>query len=465
MTHDKVQISNARKSHSTMMRGRRGRKRRHDTLAALEELDAGELARDCGVMKRRRLAAGVMALMLTVVHPAVVQTALAGGGTREDSVTLRREQVEFDLWCSTMASTLFLQMFRMSKPLFMKLVDIIRADVATCDWHATCATGRAVPVEVKLGITLRWLFGGSYLDACAMFRVAKSSTIKWRWAIMRALYKHLHVRMPTDQATLLRYNADWLRKQAYQVFTGIVGAVDGILIKIRCPSAAEAAKPAKFWCRKGYYSVNMQAVVDAHGRFIFVAVDMPGSSHDATAFRYSELYRHIEQGVYDGFYFLADAAYRCVGRMLTPFVGALTDEQSVFSFFHSSLRVTVERSFGQLVARFGILWRPLSCAHRRVPLVLNVCCALHNWLLDNNEPIILQPPSGRNSVRQHERPYLNADDVPEDMLPDNDADVQGGRRLSGMEGLRDRLAREMFHDRIMRRPYTRGDAVARGAAR
>ena len=180
MTHDKVQISNARKSHSTMMRGRRGRKRRHDTLAALEELDAGELAQDCAVIKRRRLAAGVLALMLTVVHPAVVQTALAGGGTREDSVTLRRERVEFDLWCSTMASTLFLQMFRMSKPLFMKLVDIIRADVATCDWHATCATGRAVPVEVKLGITLRWLFGGSYLDACAMFRVAKSSTIKWR---------------------------------------------------------------------------------------------------------------------------------------------------------------------------------------------------------------------------------------------------------------------------------------------
>ena len=29
-----------------MMRGRRGRKRRHDTLAALEELDACELARD-----------------------------------------------------------------------------------------------------------------------------------------------------------------------------------------------------------------------------------------------------------------------------------------------------------------------------------------------------------------------------------------------------------------------------------
>ena len=99
-----------------MMRGRRGRKRRHDTLAALEELDAGELARDCGVMKRRRLAAGVMALMLTVVHPAVVQTALAGGGTREDSVTLRREQVEFDLWCSTMASTLFLQMFPETVP-------------------------------------------------------------------------------------------------------------------------------------------------------------------------------------------------------------------------------------------------------------------------------------------------------------------------------------------------------------
>ena len=48
-----------------------------------------------------------------------------------------------DLWCSTMASTLFMQLFRMSKPVFMKLLHIIRDDIQTCDLHATCATGRS----------------------------------------------------------------------------------------------------------------------------------------------------------------------------------------------------------------------------------------------------------------------------------------------------------------------------------
>ena len=131
-------------------------------------------------MKRRRLAAGV-ALVLTVLQQAAAVTACAGPGTRQDSVTLRRERVEFDLWCSTMASTLFMGMFRMSKPVFMKLLHIIRDDIQACDLKATCATGRAVPVEVKLGFTLRWLYGGSYLDACAMFHVVHSSCVKWRW--------------------------------------------------------------------------------------------------------------------------------------------------------------------------------------------------------------------------------------------------------------------------------------------
>ena len=230
-----------------MKADRRIRKRRHARLSMLQEMDDDDQPQDCAGMKRRRLAAGV-ALVLTVLQQAAAFTVCAGPGTRQDSVTLRRERVEFDLWCSTMASTLFVRMFRMSKPVFMKLLHIIRDDIQACDLKATCATGRAVPVEVKLGITLRWLYGGSYLDACAMFHVAHSSCVKWRWDIMRALFKHLRVRMPTDQATLMRYNKEWLAKQSYQVFTGVVGAVDGILIKIRCPPSSECARPAKFWC-------------------------------------------------------------------------------------------------------------------------------------------------------------------------------------------------------------------------
>ena len=90
---------------------------------------------------------------------------------------------------------------------------------------------------------------------------------------------------PVDQHTLRRFIGEWSRKQPHHVFKGVIGAVDGILIKIKCPSDNECRRPAKFWCRKGYYSVNMQAVVDAYGRFIYAAVDMPGALLDCTALR------------------------------------------------------------------------------------------------------------------------------------------------------------------------------------
>ena len=92
-----------------MKADRRIRKRRHARLSMLQEMDDDDQPQDCAGMKRRRLAAGV-ALVLTVLQQAAAFTVCAGPGTRQDSVTLRRERVEFDLWCSTMASTLFVRM-------------------------------------------------------------------------------------------------------------------------------------------------------------------------------------------------------------------------------------------------------------------------------------------------------------------------------------------------------------------
>ena len=57
--------------------------------------------------------------------------------------------------------------------------------------------------------------------------------------------------------------------------------------------------------------VYVQAVCDAHKRFIFVSMDMPGSTHDSRAFSFSALWATVDEGlVASGFYFLGDAAYR-----------------------------------------------------------------------------------------------------------------------------------------------------------
>jgi len=43
-----------------------------------------------------------------------------------------------------------------------------------------------------------------------------------------------------------------------RVFTGIVGCLDGILLKIKCPSMTEVGMPRGYWCRKVFFALNIQ---------------------------------------------------------------------------------------------------------------------------------------------------------------------------------------------------------------
>lgn len=93
--------------------------------------------------------------------------------------------------------------------------------------------------------------------------------------------------------------------------------------------------------------------------------------------------------------FLLDEAYSsCGGHHLTPFSGhqlrrvnADSDKTSYFqmrTFNHvlSSQRITIERSFGQLVRRFGILWCANSSHLNKVTVLVLVCAKLHNLCVD-----------------------------------------------------------------------------------
>ena len=65
-------------------------------------------------------------------------------------------------------------------------------------------------------------------------------------------------------------------------FDGCVGALDGISAKIRNPIEVPSAE---CYCRKGFYALSVQALVDAHYKFIFMSCLFPGSTHDSIAYR------------------------------------------------------------------------------------------------------------------------------------------------------------------------------------
>lgn len=60
----------------------------------------------------------------------------------------------------------------------------------------------------------------------------------------------------------------------------------------------------------------------------------------------------------------------------------------VFNNILSSQRITIERAFGILVRRWGILWRPIAFSLCKVSKIVRVCAMLHNicvdrWVLNN----------------------------------------------------------------------------------
>ena len=48
-----------------------------------------------------------------------------------------------------------------------------------------------------------------------------------------------------------------------------------------------------FYCRKGYFAMNVQAMVDRNKRVVWRSILYRGSEHDSTAFKRSQLYKTL----------------------------------------------------------------------------------------------------------------------------------------------------------------------------
>ena len=121
--------------------------------------------------------------------------------------------------------------------------------------------------------------------------------------------------------------------------------------------------PRRFYCeRKAKFGLNMQALCDHNGKFLEVWIGNPASSSDFMSFMRSSMYYKINQPCFlkDGLVIFGDCAYVNDGFMVSPYKGAKTGVDDDFNFFHSQIRITIERAFGMLVKRFGILRRAMA---------------------------------------------------------------------------------------------------------
>ncbi|XP_008180084.1 uncharacterized protein LOC103308465 [Acyrthosiphon pisum] len=115
-------------------------------------------------------------------------------------------------------------------------------------------------------------------------------------------------------------------------FPNCVGAIDGKHISIICPPGAGS----EYYNYKGYHSIVLQAVVDAHAKFVVIDID--------------------DYGRCSGIFKESLFAYPLLPNLMRPFPRRqLTNEKRIYNYRLSRARRIVECAFGIMVKRFNVL--------------------------------------------------------------------------------------------------------------
>ncbi|XP_049935002.1 protein ALP1-like isoform X2 [Nymphaea colorata] len=183
-------------------------------------------------------------------------------------------------------------------------------------------------------------------------------------------------------------------KRFFPYFQDCLGAIDGTHV----PAWVAASEQSRFRNRKGFISQNVMAVVGFDSRFHYVLAGWEGSATDSRVL-YNALGHPTDPFVVpEGKYYLADGGYPNIVGFLTPYrrhryhlsefdtpgERRPRTPQELFNHRHSSLRNTVERTFGMLKARFPVLKMQVQYPFKKQALIVLATCVLHNFIIDHN---------------------------------------------------------------------------------
>jgi hypothetical protein len=188
---------------------------------------------------------------------------------------------------------LFWRMFRMTKETFRKLCHELESVVGketfkakeyllcngwslglACTRKANEYKGGIVPGEMKVAIALRMLAGASYLDLIVAYGIDRSfvylslfEVVGW---INTAFSLPLVNALQNKDMAFFQSISDGFASFTSGIFKRCIGAIDGIAIRINCPPESEVPDPKNYWCRKGFYALNVQAICDSKKRILWV---------------------------------------------------------------------------------------------------------------------------------------------------------------------------------------------------
>ncbi|XP_069102654.1 putative nuclease HARBI1 [Argopecten irradians] len=269
--------------------------------------------------------------------------------------------------------------YRFSRENIVYIADLIRERV-----ERPTKRSNALSVEMQVLIALRFYASGSFQQVLGDAICADKSTVS---RVVRdvsnalASLESVFIKWPTTRA-----KKEKIRSAFYQQggFPGVIGCIDGTQIRIQAPSEDEPS----FVNRKGYHSINVQAICDDEGKFTNIVARWPGSAHDSHVFRMSNIKQYLDANhrtMADGL-ILGDSGYACLKYLMTPYLRPTSAQQERFNGCHKRTRVMIERTFGVWKRRFHVLHGEIRMKPTRVCAIIGACAVLHNLAIMLREP-------------------------------------------------------------------------------
>ncbi|KAJ8909910.1 hypothetical protein NQ315_014917 [Exocentrus adspersus] len=307
----------------------------------------------------------------------------------------------------------FFRRFRLTKPTVLNLLAEIEDDL-----EFNNDLNNSISPMNQLLTCLRYYASAGHLisvaDAMGM-HVSTTSRIIPRVSNALCRLARNYIKMPA-QAEMIH-----VQHQFHQMasFPRVIGCLDGTHIKIQSPGGEDVEV---FRNRKGYFSINTQAVCSSNLKILDLVARWPGSTHDATIFMNSRLRARFENNEFPNCLLLGDSGYPVKTYLLTPLGNPTTRVEQLYNESHIRTRNCIERVFGVWKRRFPVLAYGLRLKLQTALQIIVAAAVLHNIARENNEP---EPPPPEN-INVAELNYLiEVGQIPD--IPNNNFENAGFR--------------------------------------
>lgn len=285
----------------------------------------------------------------------------------------------------------FKNRFRISKNSFMILLERIENQIRQ---NTDC--NDAIPPIIQLLVALRFYATGSYLqiigDFCGI-SISSTQRIVYRVSCAIATLRQEFIKLP-----LLPEEIRQNEEEFYQTakFIRAIGCMDCTHIKIQSYGKKESEL---YRNRKGWFSFNVQVVVNAKLEIIDIVARWPGSTHDSTIFNHSRIKSLFEAGTFGDSVLIADSGYPNLSYIMCPLQSPTTAAEHLYNEAQIRTRSKIERFFGIWKRTFPILsvGTRFRTPEKMLPVIV-ATAVLHNIIQHDKEEIIVNPEAYNNAI-------------------------------------------------------------------